>query len=133
MVVKVLEVVADDATQAAFERECRAIGKLSGHAHILTVHESGLPASGKPYPVMALAAESLEDRLREWGPLGWRDAGGIGEKIAGALEFARQAGTAPATSNRPTSSYRPGASRSWLTSASLACRTPRVTPEEGSH
>lgn len=91
--VKVLDVVAvDEATQAAFERECRAIGKLSGHANILTVHESGLTASGKPYLVMALATESLEDRLNASGPLEWREAGRIGVKVCGALEFAHQGG-----------------------------------------
>jgi hypothetical protein len=91
--VKVLDMgAADGAALAAFERECRAIGKLSGHPNILTVHESGLTAGGKPYLVMALAAESLEDRLRESGPIGWRDAARIGEKVAGALDFAHQAG-----------------------------------------
>ncbi|MEN3313968.1 MAG: serine/threonine-protein kinase PknK [Acidimicrobiaceae bacterium] len=91
--VKVLDISGvDDSAQSSFQRECRAIGTLSGRPNILTVHEAGLTETGKPYLVMALAKESLEDRLDRQGPLPVPEAVGIGLKVAGALEFAHGAG-----------------------------------------
>jgi len=91
--VKVLDIAdVDDAAQGSFQRECRAIGKLSGRPNILTVHEAGVTATGKPYLVMALAQESLEDRLDRQGPLPVPEAVDVGIKVAGALEFAHRAG-----------------------------------------
>ena len=92
--VKVLEVVKlDDSTRAAFQRECRAIGRLSGRPNILTVHDAGLTTSGKPYLVMAyLSPGSLDDLLRRRGRLAWAPALRMGVKVARALESAHQAG-----------------------------------------
>ena len=35
------EQALDDFTKAVFERECNAIGRISGRANILSVHEAG--------------------------------------------------------------------------------------------
>jgi oligopeptide transport system substrate-binding protein len=91
--VKVLEVLPDESTRLAFQRECRAIGKLSGRSHILTVYEAGTAASGKPYLIMAyLSRGSLEDELKRSGPFSWSDAVAIGTKVARGLEAAHQSG-----------------------------------------
>jgi len=91
--VKVLEVTdVDDSAQVAFQRECRAIGRVSGRANILTVHDAGLTAAGKPYLVMALARESLDDVLERRGTLPVSEAVGVGVKISWALESAHEAG-----------------------------------------
>jgi len=91
--VKVLDISAvDAAAQGSFQRECRAIGKLSGRPNILTVHEAGLTETGRPYLVMALAKESLEDSLDRRGSIPVPEVVEIGLKVGGALEFAHRAG-----------------------------------------
>jgi serine/threonine protein kinase len=40
--------------QRAFVRECQAMGRLSGHPHIVTVHRGGTTDRGEPYIVMDL-------------------------------------------------------------------------------
>lgn len=86
--VKVLRGPVDQAAQSAFERECVAIGRLSGRPNILTVYDSGITPSGKPYLIMAyLARGSLKTRLKA-GPLEWSVGVDIGVKLARALERA---------------------------------------------
>lgn len=83
-----------DATAAArFARECRAAGALSGHPHIVVVHDSGTTEDDQPYLVMELLpGGSLSHRVAHQGPLPWPLAIGLGVKLAGALETAHQAG-----------------------------------------
>lgn len=92
--VKVLDAGAlDERTRVAFQRECGAIGRLSGHPHILTVYDAGVTASGRPYLVMPyMEGGSLDDRLERHGPLPWPDAVRIAAKVARALDVAHQAG-----------------------------------------
>jgi Protein kinase domain/Kelch motif len=83
----------DGEARTRFTRELRAMGALTGHPHIVTVHSAGITAAGHPYLVMGFEpGGSLGDRLRSRGPLPWQQAVGIGVRIAGALESAHRAG-----------------------------------------
>ncbi|NGP09549.1 protein kinase, partial [Rhodococcus sp. 14C212] len=89
--IKVLTSEPDPDNLERFLREQRAMGRLSGHPNIVTVHEVGATASGQPYIVMEYhRRNSLETHIREQGPMRWEDALGIGVKIAGALETAHR-------------------------------------------
>ncbi len=92
--VKVLAAPAlSEETKARFERECLAIGTLSGHPHIVTVYDSGLTRSGRAYIAMDyLRAGSIADRIRVRGPLPVAEAVDVGVKIAGAVETAHRSG-----------------------------------------
>jgi non-specific serine/threonine protein kinase len=92
--VKVFDVLGvGEPTPAAFERECRAIGRISGRSNILTVYEAGLTSARRPYLVMAyMARGSLEDRLRRDGPMLWPEVLEIGVKLANALQLAHESG-----------------------------------------
>ncbi len=83
----------DDHDRERSERECRAMGNLSWHPHVVAVHDSGITASGHPYLAMEfLDAGSLADQLSD-GPLAWPDAVSAGIQVAGALGAAHAAGT----------------------------------------
>ncbi|MBS9372296.1 serine/threonine-protein kinase [Rhodococcus sp. B50] len=91
--VKVLTSEPDPENLDRFLREQRAMGRLSGHPNIVTVHEVGGTVSGQPYIVMEYhRRDSFETRVRKQGPLRWEDALGVGIKIAGALETAHRMG-----------------------------------------
>ncbi len=91
--VKVLSGVLDDTMTARFERECHAVGALSGHPHIVVVHDSGTTDDGLAYLVMELlSGGSLADRLAVTGPQGWPQAAELGMQLAGALETAHLGG-----------------------------------------
>jgi tRNA A-37 threonylcarbamoyl transferase component Bud32 len=80
----------DDAARRRFEREVRATGRLSGHPHIVTVHQAGHTVAGNPYIMMADEdGGSLADRV---GAAAWPEAVAGGIAIAGALESAHRAG-----------------------------------------
>ncbi len=92
--VKVLRAPAlDEDARRRFEQECRAVGSLSGHPHIVAVHASGVAASGQPYLVMEhLPGGTLAQRLSRDGPLVAEEVAEIGVKLAGALAAAHAAG-----------------------------------------
>ncbi|MFF5076057.1 serine/threonine-protein kinase [Actinoplanes sp. NPDC000266] len=83
--VKVLD--AGRVDEARFEREVRALGRLSGHPHIVTVHHAGRTASGAPYILMA-----YEEGGSPRGPAKWAEVLAGGVAVAGALEAAHRAG-----------------------------------------
>lgn len=91
--IKVLSVGAlDDAARRRFDRECRAMGRLSWHPNVVALHDSGVADDGSPYLVMEyLEAGSLGDRLSQ-GPLPWAEAVDAGVQVAGALDAAHAAG-----------------------------------------
>ncbi len=92
--VKVSITDPDPDTLDRFLREQRAMGRLSGHPHIVNVLQVGVLASGRPYIVMPYhAKDSLEVLIRRHGPLDWCETLSIGVKLAGALEAAHRAGT----------------------------------------
>ncbi|MCX4092978.1 serine/threonine-protein kinase [Nocardia sp. alder85J] len=85
------EVYGDE--RARFVREQRALGRLSGHPHIVAVLRADLTAGGRPYLVMPYHAQGSLDRvLRANGPLRWPDAVSIGVRMAGALAAAHALG-----------------------------------------
>jgi sugar lactone lactonase YvrE len=91
--LKVLTRLLDDGLARRFERERRAIGALSSHPNIVTVHDAGLTATGEPYIAMELMdGGSLADRLRIRGPLPHHEVVTIGAAIADGLAAAHRAG-----------------------------------------
>ncbi|HXO52974.1 MAG TPA: serine/threonine-protein kinase, partial [Mycobacterium sp.] len=92
--VKVLTSDLDPDNLDRFIREQRAMGRLSGHPHIVQIFEVGTTASGRPFIVMPYhAKDSLEALIRGHGPLDWRETLSIGVKLAGALDAAHRVGT----------------------------------------
>ncbi|MCK8669644.1 protein kinase [Rhodococcus sp. HM1] len=76
-----------------FLREQRAMGRLSGHPHIVNVMQVGTTVSGRPYLVMQYhRRDSLDARIRRTGPVGWEETLHLGVALAGALETAHRLG-----------------------------------------
>lgn len=91
--VKVITAEVDDRSRRRFERECVALGVLSEHPGIVTVHDAGFTERGQPYLVMAyLSGGSLADRVSTHGPLGWEEALRVAGQLANALTAAHAAG-----------------------------------------
>ena len=91
--VKVLSGNLDESAQYRFERERRAMGRLSGHPNIVTIYRGGYTAAGNAFLVMEfLDRGSLADRLTTAGPLGWEEALKFGVQLSGALETSHRAG-----------------------------------------
>ncbi len=83
----------EERLRSRFEQELQAVGALSEHPNIITVHGAGETAAGLPYLIMGYQpAGSLGDRLATRGPLPWSEVADIGVKMAGALESAHRAG-----------------------------------------
>jgi ATP/maltotriose-dependent transcriptional regulator MalT len=92
--VKVLTADLDPDNLERFVREQVAMGKLSGHPHIVNIFQVGTTATGRPYIVMQYHPHgSLEAKIHDNGPVGWADALHIGVKLAGALETAHRRDT----------------------------------------
>lgn len=92
--LKVLAVdLSDPRASERFRRECRAAGALSHHPNIVTVHDAGVAAQGRPWLSMELCEEgSLADRMRLRGPLPPDEVVLVGHRLAEALDAAHQAG-----------------------------------------
>lgn len=92
--VKVLSVTKlDDKSQQRFERECQAMGALSGHPNIVTVFDAGTTSDGRPYLIMEhMSGGSLDDRIRREGAMSWQEAAEVGAKVSAALQVAHEAG-----------------------------------------
>lgn len=90
--VKILPTALDERARNRFDRERRAMGSLSSHPSIGTVHTSGVNTAGQPYIVMELLeGGSLGERIAN-GPLPVSTVVGIGIAMADALDAAHQAG-----------------------------------------
>ncbi len=89
--VKVLRRSPDPTNLERFLREQRAMGRVSGHPHIVTVLQTGVTDDGLPYLVMPYHPhDSLDTRVRRHGTLSWAEAVRLGVKLAGALETAHR-------------------------------------------
>lgn len=78
--------------QTAFEKECRAVGSISGHPNIVPVYDAGTTSMGDPYLIMAyLSKGSLADRIHK-GAVPWEEVARIGIKLCGALETVHRRG-----------------------------------------
>ena len=92
--VKVMTSHLDSDNLDRFLREQRAMGRLSGHPHIVNILQVGSTALGRPFIVMPYCAkDSLEALIRRHGPLDWSEAVSIGVRLAGALDAAHRVGT----------------------------------------
>jgi serine/threonine protein kinase len=81
----------DASIKRRFLREVQLTGRLSAHPNVVTVLDSGLTSSGRPYIAMELYERgSLRDRLLASGPLPPGDVLRVGVKIAGALVAAHR-------------------------------------------
>lgn len=78
--------------RASFEREARALGAISRHPNVVTLHRAELVGGGRPLLVLELCQGSLADRLVAEGPLPVRQVVSAGVVLAGALETAHRAG-----------------------------------------
>jgi serine/threonine protein kinase len=85
--IKVLSLdLSDPAAQLRFDRECRAVGVLSGISGIVGVHQSAFADDGRPCIVMELMERgSLEKSIAESGPLSPEDGQKLGLVLGGAL------------------------------------------------
>jgi outer membrane protein assembly factor BamB/serine/threonine protein kinase len=82
----------DDDSRRRFERECRALGSLSSHPNIVTLHAAGTTDDDRPYLIMDyLPGGSLAARVAA-SPLEWQEVTEIGVKLAGALAAAHEQG-----------------------------------------
>nr|WP_271208860.1 protein kinase [Rhodococcus wratislaviensis]GLK33205.1 hypothetical protein GCM10017611_00470 [Rhodococcus wratislaviensis] len=91
--VKVLAADLDEENRVRFFREQRAMGRLTGHPHIVSALHVGATDSGRPYIVMPYhPQDSLDARIRRHGPLPLDEALRLGVKMAGALETAHRLG-----------------------------------------
>jgi len=69
VVVKILRAADDPVVRRRFEREQRAMGRLSEHRGIVPIYESGLTRAGDPYLVLPYYERgSLQDELVANGP-----------------------------------------------------------------
>lgn len=83
----------DERLFQRFSQECEAMGGLSWHPHVVTVHGQGTTPEGFPYLVMEHLAEgSLADRVERESKLSWQDAMHYGVQVADALEAAHENG-----------------------------------------
>jgi ATP/maltotriose-dependent transcriptional regulator MalT len=91
--IKVLSSDQDDVDLVHFDREQRAMGRVSGHPNIVPVLHSGLTFTGRPYIVMPYhSRDTLSSWMKGHGLLPVREALTIGVRLAGALETAHRAG-----------------------------------------
>ncbi|TSD93663.1 protein kinase [Skermania sp. ID1734] len=92
--VKVLTASLDEESMERFAREQHAMGRLSGHPHIVPIFQIGTTNNGRPFIVMQYHGQgSLESHIRGTGPLSWVETLRLGVKMAGALEAAHRVGT----------------------------------------
>ena len=91
--IKVLSADQDDVELEHFEREQRAMGRVSGHPNIVPVLHSGQTFTGRPYIVMPYhSRDTLGSWIKRHGPLAVGEALTVGVRLAGALETAHRAG-----------------------------------------
>ena len=85
--------LADERERRSFERECRAMGLVSQHPHIVTVFNSAFTSTKQPCIVMELySGGTMIDRQRREGSLSVATVLDVGVKISGALQTAHDRG-----------------------------------------
>ena len=76
-----------------FTNECRILGRLGLHKHVVDVYDAGVTDEGRPYIVMKFyGGGTLADRLKATGSLPAADVVSIGVKMAAALQAAHDIG-----------------------------------------
>ncbi len=85
--------LADERERRSFERECRAMGLVSQHPHIVTVFNAAFTTTKQPCIVMELySGGTYGERQKRDGPLPVAVVLDVGVKIAGALQTAHDRG-----------------------------------------
>ena len=85
--------LADERERRSFERECRAMGLVSQHPHIVTVFNAAFTATKQPCIVMELySGGTYGERQKRDGQLPVAVVLDVGVKIAGALQTAHDRG-----------------------------------------
>lgn len=93
VVVKVLLNIDADTTKRRFNRERRAMGRLSHYNGIAPLYGSGFTSSGRPYLLMPFYERgSLQDQLEQSGPLDPGAVRDIGVAVARAIHAAHSNG-----------------------------------------
>jgi serine/threonine-protein kinase len=88
--LKVMPALADEELRERFRRETRAAARLD-HPNIIRVHDIGECEDGRPYLVMAIAADTLAARRRELAGQ-WHAIAALVEGIARGVHHAHDAG-----------------------------------------
>ncbi|WP_447004399.1 serine/threonine-protein kinase [Saccharothrix isguenensis] len=86
-------VLQTERDRRRFLREAHAAARLSGHPHVVSVHDANFTPQGTPYLVMELCTGgSLADAVRRDGPLSADRVRQIGVQLADALATAHAEG-----------------------------------------
>ena len=86
-------VLRTERDRRRFLREAHAAARLSGHPHVVSVHDANFTPQGTPYLVMELCTGgSLADVVRREGPLGADRVRQLGVQLADALAAAHAEG-----------------------------------------
>ena len=84
--------IQDETIKLRFERECKALGRLSGHPNIIDVYTAGSLNDGRPYLVLEyIDGGTLWQRLKREA-VTERELISIGGQLAGALDVAHSSG-----------------------------------------
>ncbi|MDH4278697.1 MAG: serine/threonine protein kinase, partial [Acidimicrobiia bacterium] len=90
--VKVINSGHDPDVARRFDRERKAMGRLSNHEGIVPVYSSGVTGYGEPFLVMPYYPNgSLQDQI-DMGPLDWQSAVGYIDVAAETMAAAHEAG-----------------------------------------
>ncbi len=91
--VKVVHAAWSIETRERFQQERQVMGRLSGHAAIVPIFETGITNRGEPYLLMPFYERgSLFRLMQDRGPLPWREATFMVETLAQALADCHRAG-----------------------------------------
>lgn len=91
--VKVVHAAWSIETRERFDHERQVMGRLSGHAAIVPIFETGITNRGEPYLLMPFYEQgSLFRLMKDQGPLPWREATFILETLAQTLADAHREG-----------------------------------------
>jgi serine/threonine protein kinase len=81
--------VADERDRRRFLREVTAVGRLSGHPHVIEIYDAGVLADDRPYIAMQLCPNgSLYEHVRDVAPLTAEELQRVGVQLSDALATA---------------------------------------------
>ncbi|MEM7276472.1 MAG: serine/threonine-protein kinase, partial [Actinomycetota bacterium] len=84
--------IQDETIRLRFDRECKALGRLSGHPNIVDVYTAGSLKDGRPYLVLEyIDGGTLWQRLKA-NPVPEAELTSIGQQLASALNEAHSSG-----------------------------------------
>lgn len=91
--VKIARTEVGGEARERFLREQRALGKLTGHPHVVAVLQVGVTTTGRPYIVMPFRRlGSLDAAIRRDGPFEWQEALRLAVQLTDALDTAHRLG-----------------------------------------